>query len=94
MLDKVLTDRAQGSTTSEREDENAERDPPGEMVQGGVGGAGREGKTSTITVGKPGWGIQSVSGNPESKDSAMSLGHHNLDEVLYPIHDCDGQAAE
>ena len=35
LLDKALTDRAQSGTSSERE-ENAERDPPGEMVQGGV----------------------------------------------------------
>ena len=39
LLHKALTDRAQGGTSSERE-ENAERDPPGEMVQGGVAGAG------------------------------------------------------
>ena len=37
LLDKALTDRAKGGTTSKREDENAERDPPGEMVQGGAG---------------------------------------------------------
>ena len=40
LLDKALTDRAQGGTTSEREDENAERDPTGEMVQGMAGGTG------------------------------------------------------
>ena len=40
MLDKALTDRAQGGTTSEREGENTERDPPGKMVRGGAGGAG------------------------------------------------------
>ena len=39
LLDKALTDRAEGGTSSERE-ENAERDPPGEMVHGGVAGAG------------------------------------------------------
>ena len=34
LLDKALADRAQGGTTSEREDENAESDPTGETVQG------------------------------------------------------------
>ena len=38
LLDKALTEPAQGSTTSEREDENAERDPTGEIVQGMAGG--------------------------------------------------------
>ena len=38
LLDKALTERAQGGTTSEREDENAERDPTGEIVQGMAGG--------------------------------------------------------
>ena len=38
LLDKALTDQAHGGTNSEREDENAERDPPGEMVQEGAGG--------------------------------------------------------
>ena len=40
LLDKALTDRAQGGTTSEREDENAERGPTGETVQGMAGGTG------------------------------------------------------
>ena len=40
LLDKALTDRAQGGTTSEREDENTERDPTGEIVQGMAGGTG------------------------------------------------------
>ena len=40
LLDKALTDRAQGGSTSEKEDENPERDPPGKMVRGGAGDAG------------------------------------------------------
>ena len=40
MLDKALTDRAQGGTTSKRGDENAERDPTGEIVQGIAEGTG------------------------------------------------------
>ena len=40
LLDKALADRAQGGSTSEKEDENPERDPPGEMVRGRAGGAG------------------------------------------------------
>ena len=37
LLDKALTDRAQIGSTSEKEDENTERDPPGKMVRGGAG---------------------------------------------------------
>ena len=40
LLEKALTDQAQGGTTSEREDEKPERDPQGEMVRGRAGGAG------------------------------------------------------
>ena len=40
LVEKALTDQAQGGTTSEREDEKPERDPQGEMVRGRAGGAG------------------------------------------------------
>ena len=33
--------------------------------------------------------FKSVTGNPESKDTATSPGHHNMDEVLGFIHYCE-----